>query len=598
MYEIPEEIRKVFESLMIPFTFLQYEDGITFPVLVSEGMLSFMKVSRQQISQYSSDGLNGNMFEKVFPDDASRLQAMIDGFVKGENECDILFRAKREDGYHNIHAVGRWQPLPDGNKIAMMTYADMSEHEEVVSEIAEHYSLFQKDDFYTDALTNLPNLNYFNKYCEDRATAIRMQGKKPVIMYYDLDSMQSYNTGYGTQKGDELLALVARVLCEEFPDAQVTRSADDHFVVLDKFTSEEKLIEIVEKVNQRVKSEAFGNTTGTHVGICVMEQHISAKEALDHAKLSNKMLGQNLNNCYRFFSIMDNFEYLGERYIIENFYKALNNGYINVHYQGLMRVESGKGYGFECLARWQDPDRGIIMPKDFIPALEKYHLMHDLDIFMFEQVCREIPLRQEAGLTLLPLSINFSRQDFDYIDVVGELNRIYDKYEIEKYGIDKSNFMIEITEQDMATATDSFNKQLKDIRKSGFKLWIDDFGSGYSSLDVFSRFDIDLIKFDMELLKNLDKHNGANRVLLKAMIEVAHKLGIHTLCEGLENNQQLEFLKEAGCEFAQGFYYHKPISLEKVFMKDNISVIIPKWETTEERKALEEAWNKKNLEEK
>ena len=104
--------------------------------------------------------------------------------------------------------------------------------------------------------------------------------------------------------------------------------------------------------------------------------------------------------------------------------------------------------------------------------------------------------------------------DFDYIDVIEEINRIYDKYDISQYGIDKSYFIIEITEQGLAKATDKFYEQLAKIRENGYKLWVDDFGSGYSSLSVFSNFDIDLIKFDMNLLMNLDSNNGANRAII------------------------------------------------------------------------------------
>ena len=216
--------------------------------------------------------------------------------------------------------------------------------------------------------------------------------------------------------------------------------------------------------------------------------------------------------------------------------------------------------------------------------------MHELDLYIFETVCKEIKVRYEAGLPLLPVSVNFSRQDFDYIDVVDEINRIYDEYDISQYGIDKSYFFIEITEQGMATATDKFYEQLAKIRKSGYKLWVDDFGSGYSSLNVFSNFDIDLIKFDMDLLRNLDAHNGTNRVLIKAMIDVAHTLGIHTLCEGLETEEQKQFLINSGCELAQGYLYHKPEGLDTILERVNENLPLPKWESEDERKQREKRW--------
>ncbi|MBQ8094633.1 MAG: EAL domain-containing protein [Clostridia bacterium] len=124
----------------------------------------------------------------------------------------------------------------------------------------------------------------------------------------------------------------------------------------------------------------------------------------------------------------------------------------------------------------------------FIPVLSRYHLLHRIDLYMFEQVCRELSRRADASLPLLPVSVNFSGQDFDYIRIAPELNRILEKYHIEQYGIGRDNFVIEITEQELATGTAQFHEQLLEIRQNGYRLWLDDFGSGYSSLNVFSRF--------------------------------------------------------------------------------------------------------------
>ncbi|MBO7402349.1 MAG: EAL domain-containing protein, partial [Lachnospiraceae bacterium] len=343
-------------------------------------------------------------------------------------------------------------------------------------------------------------------------------------------------------------------------------------------------------INKRIRNEAAGTTTGVHAGIHVHTNFVDSMKALDNAKHSCRNIGDDMNIRYRFYSDTEKDHYLRQRYIVENFKNAMDSGWFKIFYQCFLRLETGKGYGFEALARWVDPEIGVIPPSQFIPALEKYHLMHELDLYMFEQVCREIKPRYDSGLPLLPVSVNFSRQDFDYIDVPAELNKIVDHYNIGQYGIDRSYFIIEITEQDMATATEKFYRQLAEIRESGFQLWIDDFGSGYSSLNVFGRFEIDLIKFDMELLRNLDSHNGANREIIKAMIQVAKKLGVHTLCEGMETEDQKQFLIDAGCELAQGYLYHKPEPLAEIFTRLDLGIPIPPNETEEERIALEKKW--------
>ena len=591
MYTFSAELRESYEKLTIPIIFATSDkNGNMIPVLISDGLLSYMGATREALQKIDDFKVISRFFEKIHPDEVSKLRSICDDFIMKQTDFDIIFRGRISGVYHPIHGVGYWQVMPDGSKMALIVFADMERHKSVIEELVKKYVLFQKDDFYTDVLTDLPNINYLNKFGEGKMQDILGNGEIPVVVYFDVESMQSYNNKYGFKRGDQLLILIANILATEFPHGLVIRAADDHYIVVDSYKGRDQLSKKLEKINTRVKNEAFGTTTGLLAGIYVCGQKDSLTESIDHAIRANKLIGVDLNTAYRFYTYEDDVLYRHQRYVIENFYKALNNGWIKVYYQCFLRLETGSGMGFEALARWHDPVKGIINPSEFIPPLEKYHLMHEMDLYIFEQVCREIKPRYEAGLPLLPISVNFSRQDFDYIDVVGEINRIVDKYHIEQYGIDKSYFFIEITEQGLAKATDKFLDQLSAIRESGYKLWVDDFGSGYSSLNVFSMFDIDLIKFDMELLRNLDARGGANRVILKGMVDVAHKLGIHTLCEGMETPEQKQFLLDIGCELAQGFLYHKPEGLDTIFERLNIGIPIPKCETTEERIELEKRW--------
>ena len=204
---------------------------------------------------------------------------------------------------------------------------------------------------------------------------------------------------------------------------------------------------------------------------------------------------------------------------------------------------------------------------------------------MFEQSCREVKIRHEHDLPLLPVSVNFSRQDFDHADVVAEMNRLFDKYGLGAY-VDKSYFIVEITEQDLAVGSERLKDQLKQIRDEGYRIWLDDFGSGYSSINMFSQFDFNLVKFDMDLLRHLDDHNGINRIILKDLIKMVRELGIHTLVEGLETEEQLDFLKEIGCELAQGFFFHKPEPLDEILFRINAGDSARICETPEEREKM------------
>ncbi|MBE5837893.1 sensor domain-containing phosphodiesterase [Butyrivibrio sp.] len=591
MYIFPEDIKKSYESLKVPMIIIEPLASGDYELLaISDGFLDFHSLSRDYLKRFHNKWDNEIFFERIHPEEKDKLRAISMDFLEKKTDYDITFRIRMDDGYHLMHSIGYWQTMEDGTDLAFLVYHDVQKHKDMFVEIANKYKLFQSDEFYVDALTNLPNINYVNKNGDNKIREIVARGKNPVVIYLDIDSMQSYNRRYELKRGDDLLVLVANILTAEFPHGIVARIFSDHFTVIDEYLSDEEIVKKIESVNSEVKSRAFGITTGLNVGIYVGNKNDSLKECIDHSVRANKLVGEDLNKYYRFYTEEDDSLYNHQRYIIENFYTAMDNNWIKVFYQCFMRIETGKGMGFEALARWIDPEIGMINPDDFISALEKYHLMHEMDLYMFEAVCKEIKIRYDEGLPLLPVSINFSRQDFDYIDVIEEINKIYDKYDISQYGIDKSYFIIEITEQGLSKATDKFHEQLKKIRENGYKLWVDDFGSGYSSLNVFSCFDIDLIKFDMSLLINLDAHNGVNRVILKGMIDIAHKLGIHTLCEGMETEEQKNFLLNAGCELGQGFFYHRPESLDTILERLHKDIPIPKWESEKERQAQDNNW--------
>ena len=445
------------------------------------------------------------------------------------------------------------------------------------------------DQFFTDPLTGLPNLNYLNRFANDQVRALKDRGKTPVLIYADVISMQSYNSQYGYQKGNELLCQIADCLKAVFPEALIMRGADDHFVLIDAFGSRKETEEKIIAADRTIQQEAEGRTTGIKAGVSVCEAGLEMIALLDRAKIAIKQIGNDLNRVCYFYSHTAEDQYRNQRYVVENFEKALENGWIKVYYQGIARTETGKGTALEALARWVDPVRGVLSPGAFIPTLEKYHLLHKLDLYMAEQVCRDIPLREKRGMALMPVTVNFSAQDFDYADIPAKLLEIYNKYCPELHP-ERKYLVVEITEQDMAQATERFQEQLRQLKKEGFRIWLDDFGSGYSSLNVFSRFDVDLIKFDMDLLRNLNDRDGANRRIMNAMVQIAREMGIHTLAEGLETEQQRSFLQEIGCELAQGYLFHRPEPLESAFFRLESGEPLHTYETAQEREQQNRKW--------
>ena len=598
MYQFPEELKRAYESSPLSFVYYQNIHHRAVPVLVSDGFCHNVGLPREKAIEWLQSG----MFERMHPDDVGVMSKISDDFLHRRGPYDAFFRCRMDteesedsaqsEQYAFIHGIGKWQTMPDGTELAVITYGNLSTAKQLTGEQIEEYTLLRNDAFYSDPLTELPNINYLHEFGDEKLALLRAEGKTPAVVYLDIYSMQSYNNQYGYKQGDALLRLTAQMLTKYFPHALVMRGPDDHFIVVTAFEDKKQLEQRLKKVNKNIRKKATGNTSGIRSGVFIEEdKKLALIDALDYARHTLKLIENDMNREVAFFSQALNEKYLQARYILENFDKALAEHRIQVYYHGLYRVASQKVAAFEALARWNDPQRGIIMPADFIPVLLKYHQLYKLDLYMFEQVCREVIIRHDNQLPLVPVSVNFSRQDFLHADVVSEMNRLYDKYDLDQY-IDKSYFIVEITEQDLASGEQSVIEQLAHIRENGYRLWLDDFGSGYSAINVFSQFDFDLIKYDMELLRHLDDNNGMNRLILEELVHLARKLGIHTLIEGLETEEHLSFVKGIGCELVQGYYYHKPESLEQILTDIHNGRKVKPCETPEEREKLNKEWFK------
>ena len=563
MYQFTDKSRKALERLSLPVAFFQDIDGKNMPVLVSDGFCALLGLERERMMQEQT----GSKFERIHPEDVGRISQAVRDFWNKQSDYDVVYRVREADNeYHYLHSVAFWWPMEDGTELILVVYLDLHKWGNEIRRRSNQYGLFQKDHFYTDPLTGLPNINYLNQFADERVNTLRIAEKTPVLIYTDVQAMQSYNNRYGFSRGNDLMCLIAAELKFAFPDALVTRGAEDHFVVIEAFEDRESLIQKLRGVNESVRAKAYGNTSGIQAGVCLHEKGLKTAEMVDRARQAVKQIREDLNRVVSFYSHEDDESYWNQRYIVENFERAMEEGWIKVFYQCVSRVETGKVASLEALARWIDPVRGTVSPGEFIPILRRFHQLYKLDLYMAEQVCKEIPVRAENGFPIVPVSMNFTAQDFDYVDIPAELNALYDKYGLSRYA-GKECLVIEITEQDIASATDRFREQLMALKNDGYRLWLDDFGSGYSSLSMFSRFDFHLIKFDMELLRNLDEHNGANRRIIRAMTGVAKEMGVHTLAEGMETEEQRQFLLECGCELAQGFLYHKPEPLASFVYK-------------------------------
>lgn len=243
---------------------------------------------------------------------------------------------------------------------------------------------------------------------------------------------------------------------------------------------------------------------------------------------------------------------IDEKYILSNFENALQNKLIKAYYQPIIRTLSGKVCCAEALARWIDPKEGVLSPFYFVNVLEKHKLIHKLDLMVLENICETYNKMKERGIEPVPFSLNLSRLDFNEADMLHEITCI-----LRRYNVPNEAIHLEITESVMLDNTIYFRNIFDAFHEAGFDIYMDDFGSGYSSLNVLKDYHFDVLKIDMRFLSDTGTRS---KNILASIINMAKVIGIHTLTEGVETEDQMRFLSSIGCEMLQGYYYSKPMN--------------------------------------
>jgi EAL domain-containing protein (putative c-di-GMP-specific phosphodiesterase class I)/GGDEF domain-containing protein len=421
-------------------------------------------------------------------------------------------------------------------------------------------------ELFSDALTGLPNLSTFYRKAPGEIGRIRKQGKNPAFVYVNFFGMKAYNARFGIEEGDRILKVAAGELRHLFPEYLCCRVSDDHFLILAEGQDlEKRLADLVEQVQRRASGSVLQLKAGVYDG--ALSNKPSQEEisrACDGARLACGQIRENARRSWCRYDTDVQEQFQKKTYVLANYRTALKEHWIRVYYQPLYDTQTGKLAGFECLARWQDPNRGLLSPADFIPVLEQHHLIGLLDQYILEQACREAPLRAQKGLGQVPVSFNISRDDFDYGDVYENVKSTADRYHIPH-----ELLIAEITESAFSRDSDGIREQIRRFHEGGFQVWMDDFGSEYSSLGNLQNLDVNLIKLDIRFLHAYAqerRHGDGTRsaALLQAVVEMARALHLRTLCEGVETREQLELLRQVGCRGAQGYFLGRPAPLEQI----------------------------------
>ena len=563
-YQFTNEQRKMLEGMQMPFAIYQFINKRVSTLVLSDGFCELFGYDDKAEAYHDMDN---NMYIFTHPDDVSRIADAAFRFATEGGKYEVIYRSrtKNRPEYKVVHAMGKHIYTEDGVRLAHVWYTDegtytdepdmsVTELNKAINETLRQESLVTSNNY--DYLTGLPQMTYFFELAEEGKKAIEGAGGNAVLLFINLRGMKYFNTNYGFAEGNLLIKSVAKILTDIFSNENCCHLNADHYAV---YTEEKGLKEKLQRLFEECRGINNGKTLPVCVGIYLNRmEDVLVSTAIDRAKYACDELRDIYGSGYNYFD-ENMWDVARDRqYIVTNLDRAIDEKWINVYYQPIVRAVNGRVCDEEALARWIDPEKGFLSPADFIPYLEEAGIIYKLDLYVLKQVLYKQNYMRDLGFPLVPQSINLSRSDFDCCDMVEEIREIVDAA-----GISRSLITIEITESIIGKDFDYMKAQIERFQNLGFPVWMDDFGSGYSSLDVLQEIPFDLIKFDKSFMNRLDM-NEKGKIMLTDLMKMATELGLDTVCEGVETEEQVRFLQEVGCSKLQGYYYLKPIPMEQI----------------------------------
>ena len=401
-----------------------------------------------------------------------------------------------------------------------------------------------------DAATGLLGKEAF---FDEAAAYLRHSGARDVsIVCFDVDHFKLFNDLHGLDCGDELLRYLGRALALRFsPDGAqpLARLAADTFALCATGIRPER----VERILVDISSECpNGIDAIVRAGVYRIEDPASPVSIMcDRAVIALRTVKGSYFDRVALYDPGMREALVLEREVVAGIESALREDRIELFLQPKCNIRTGKIVGAEALARWRHPERGIVAPGEFIPLIERNGLVRSLDLRVGEKTAAWIRGLIDEGVQPVPVSVNVSRADIYLVDVAAELHAL-----VERYGIEPSLIEVEITESAYSERPDRIVAAFDELAERGFTVLMDDFGSGYSSLNMLKDINVDVLKIDMRFL---DRDDRRSKDIMESVIRMARWLDLPVIAEGVETREQVNFLLDVGCSYAQGYYYARPM---------------------------------------
>jgi diguanylate cyclase (GGDEF)-like protein/PAS domain S-box-containing protein len=543
---------------------VQYSSDII-TILDTEGTVHYVSPAVERVTGYRPEEQVGtNAFGSIHPDDREQaLNTFAEVLKRPGLQPPLEFRVPHKDGSWRYleHVVNNLVDDPAVRGVVVNSW-DVTERKALVEQLS--YQAFH------DLLTGLPNRALFMDRLEHASSRANRRGSKVAVLFTDLDNFKVINDSLGHKAGDQLLIAVAERLkaCLR-PEHTAARLGGDEFTILvEDIASVGEAVQIAERIADILRppftleeQEVFATvSTGIALNSTAQEQPADLLRYADLAMYRAKHRGK---ARYEVFEPSMDAKAV-ERLILETgLRRALVRQQFRVYYQPIVALDNDKVAGAEALVRWEHPQRGLLLPEVFLSVAEETGLIVRIGQWVLREAGKQARIWQERYPVTPPLtiSVNLSTREFFHPKLVAEV--------LGESEIDPASLQLEITEGAMrSNGTSSADRTLRNLKRMGVQLAIDDFGSGYSSLSYLKRFPVDFLKIDRSFIAGLKREpNGVSTMdteIVKAMIELTHALGLKVIAEGVENAEQLTRLRQMKCDLAQGNYFSEPLPSEEL----------------------------------
>jgi diguanylate cyclase (GGDEF)-like protein/PAS domain S-box-containing protein len=495
--------------------------------------------------------------ELIHPEDRAMFSRFQKALVEQEDVATIGYRLRQESNdYVWLESTCRPIFSPDSREVVeiISVSRDISERMEAQARI-EYQA-------YHDPLTGLPNRMLFLDRLSISLAHARRTRQPLAVMFFDLDNFKFINDTLGHSVGDALLQGVARRLRRVVrTEDTVSRMGGDEFTLISEVSSTDDAARIAEKILEIIarpfEIEGHELFVTTSVGIALYPQDGEDEDTLlksaDGAMYRAKALGR---NNYQLCTVVMNQRAMERLSLEKDLRGAVERQEFLLHYQPQVDLRSNRIIGVEALVRWQHPTLGLISPSRFIPVAEDTRLIFDIGEWVLREACRQVKQWGEEGLGSVKVVVNLSGRQFQHRGLVSLVREILEEVEL-----DPQQLELEITEAMAAQNTEWSIRMTQDLRAAGVRISMDEFGTGFSSLNHLRELPVDTLKIDREFLQDIGD-GSAGGVIAGAITRMAHGFGIDVIGEGVETGEQRDFLRKEECEAMQGYFFSPPLPPE------------------------------------